>query len=311
MEAIAIRGVTKAYGAHVAVDDLTLSVPRGSIYGFIGPNGSGKSTTLRMITNIILPDRGQIEVLGHKETVAARDRVGYLPEERGLYKKMRVRPLLRYYGQLKGKPRGEVDREIDRWLARMDLAPWADKKVDALSKGMAQKVQFIAAVVSKPELLILDEPFSGLDPVNATVLREAVVDLRKAGTTIVFSTHDMRTAETMCDRIFMIYRGKKVLDGSLDDIQTAHGFQRVRIRCQGGAAALAGLPGVGRIDDHGAQQDVELAGDAQELLRALAARTSVSYFELARPSLHEIFVKIARPAPEHTSAALTQEAIGA
>jgi ABC-2 type transport system ATP-binding protein len=311
MDAIAIRGVTKSYGPHVAVDDLTLSVPRGSIYGFIGPNGSGKSTTLRMITNIILPDRGEIEVLGHKETVAARDRVGYLPEERGLYKKMRVRPLLRYYGQLKGKPRADVDGEIDRWLGRMDLADWADKKVDALSKGMAQKVQFIAAVVSKPELLILDEPFSGLDPVNATVLREAVVDLRKAGTTIVFSTHDMRTAETMCDRIFMIYRGKKVLDGSLDDIQAAHGFARVRIRCAGGAAALAGLPAVGRIDDHGAQQDVELAGDPQELLRALAARTSVSYFELARPSLHEIFVKIARPAPEHARAALTQEAIGA
>jgi ABC-2 type transport system ATP-binding protein len=300
MTAIAIRGVTKTFGTHVAVDDLTLDVPRHVIYGFIGPNGSGKSTTLRMITNILLPDRGEIEVLGHKETIAARDRVGYLPEERGLYKKMQVRRLLRYYGMLKGRARAEIEREIDRWLERMDLTKWADKKVDALSKGMAQKVQFIAAVVAKPELLILDEPFSGLDPVNAAALREAVVELRREGTTIVFSTHDMATAEKMCDRIFMIYRGRKVLDGTLDDIQTSYGHKRVRVRSAGGAAALSGLPGVGKIDDLGAQQEFELdGGDPQEILRGLTARTSVSYFELARPSLQDIFVKIARPAPEH------------
>jgi ABC-2 type transport system ATP-binding protein len=301
MNAIAIRGVTKTYGSHVAVDDLTLDVPKNVIYGFIGPNGSGKSTTLRMITNILLPDRGEIEVLGHKETQAARDRVAYLPEERGLYKKMQVRRLLRYYGMLKGKPRADIEREIDRWLAQLDLTKWADKKVDALSKGMAQKVQFIAAVVSRPELLILDEPFSGLDPVNASSLREAVVALKQQGTTIVFSTHDMATAEKMCDRIFMIYRGKKVLDGTLEDIQSQYGGKKVRVRSAGGAAALAGLPGVGPVDDLGAQQEFELGpgGDAQEVLRGLVARTSVSYFELARPSLQDIFVKIARPAPEH------------
>jgi ABC-2 type transport system ATP-binding protein len=305
MDAIAIRGVSKTFGAHPAVDDLTLTVPEGTVYGFIGPNGSGKSTTLRMIMNIILPDRGEITVLGARETRAARDRVSYLPEERGLYKKMQVRRLLRYYGALKDRPAREVDADISEWLARLELTAWADKKIDALSKGMAQKVQFIAAVVARPQLLILDEPFSGLDPVNAVSLREAVVSLRARGTTIVFSTHDMSVAEKMCDRIFMIYRGKKVLDGTLEQIQTQYGGTRVRVRCAGGATALTGLPGVDKIDDHGQLQELDCSGDPQALLRALAGKTSVSLFELARPSLHDIFVKIAQPAPEH----MTQPAV--
>jgi ABC-2 type transport system ATP-binding protein len=303
MDAIRIRGITKTFGTHTAVDDLTLTIPQGAIYGFIGPNGSGKSTTLRMIMNIILPDRGEIEVLGSKETRAARDRVAYLPEERGLYKKMPVRRMLRYYGQLKGKSRSEIDGAIDTWLERLGLSRWADKKIDQLSKGMAQKVQFIAAVVARPELVILDEPFSGLDPVNAVALREAVVSLRAEGTTIVFSTHDMAVAEKMCDRIFMIYRGKKVLDGTLDQIQAGHGRARVRIRCDGGAAMLGGLPGVGRIDDHGQLVEVDVDGDAQVLLKALVAKTRVTLFELARPSLHDIFVEIAKPSPEHLGGA--------
>jgi len=296
--AIAIHGVTKTFGTHTAVDDLTLTVPRGAIYGFIGPNGSGKTTTLRMIMNILLPDRGDIEVLGQHDTRAARDRVAYLPEERGLYKKMRVRRLLTYYGRLKGRGGAELDREITRWLERLDLAKWADKKVDALSKGMSQKVQFIAAVVAEPELLILDEPFSGLDPVNAVALREAILEQKSRGVTIVFSTHDMAMAERMCDRIFMIYRGKKVLDGTLDDIQHSHTGQRARVRSTGGAAVLAGLPGVGEVADHGQVQDVELTGDPQLFLRELMARTSVTQFELVRPSLHDIFVSIAKPEAE-------------
>jgi ABC-2 type transport system ATP-binding protein len=303
-DAIRIAGVTKRFGSFVAVDDLSLTVPKGAVYGFIGPNGSGKSTTLRMIMNIILPDAGSIEVLGSQDTRAARDRVAYLPEERGLYKKMQVRRLLRYYGQLKGRPRADIERDIDTWLDKLGLAAWGDKKVDALSKGMAQKIQFIAAVIARPELLILDEPFSGLDPVNAVALREAVVEQKQHGTTIVFSTHDMSVAEKMCDRIFMIYRGKKVLDGTLDEIQQSHGGTRVRVRCGGGAEAVRGLPGVARIDDHGQLVEVDLAGknaaaDVQALLKALVAKTSVTHFELARPSLHDIFVKIAQPAPEH------------
>jgi ABC-2 type transport system ATP-binding protein len=209
MSAIEIRGVSKTFGSHRAVNDLTLDVPEGSIYGFIGPNGSGKTTTIRMIMNIILPDRGDISVLGKRTSTAARDDVGYLPEERGLYKKMPVRRLLRYYGRLKGRSLAELDPVINHWLGQLQLASWADKRIDQLSKGMAQKVQFISSIVSKPRLLILDEPFSGLDPVNAESLRDAVFELRRQGTTIVFSTHDMGAAERMCDRIFMIFRGNR------------------------------------------------------------------------------------------------------
>ncbi|MGZ3438310.1 MAG: ABC transporter ATP-binding protein, partial [Polyangia bacterium] len=194
-DAIAIRGVTKYFGDYAAVDDLTLSVPRGSVYGFIGPTGSGKTTTLRMVMNILFPDAGEIVVLGEKTTQAARDRVSYLPEERGLYKKMSVRELLRYYGRLKSVPRARLDGAIDAWLERMQLADRAGLRIESLSKGQAQKVQFIASVVSEPELLILDEPFSGLDPVNAESLKDAVLSLRDRGATIVFSTHDMSTAE--------------------------------------------------------------------------------------------------------------------
>lgn len=298
--AITIEKVTKTFGKHVAVDDLSLAVPKGSVYGFIGPNGSGKSTTLRMIMNILLPDAGTIEVLGERDTRAARDRVSYLPEERGLYKKMTVRRLLRYYGQLKGKSLRTLDPLITKWLARLELSAWDDKKVEALSKGMSQKVQFIAAVITDPELVILDEPFSGLDPVNAVGMRDAIVELKHKGSTVVFSTHDMSTAEKMCDRIFMIYRGKKVLDGTLDEIQAAYGFDTVRVRTEGGREALDGLPGVAGVGDHGKLQEVRLASgaDPQALLVALAARTKVQHFEVARPSLGDIFVRIAKPGAE-------------
>jgi ABC-2 type transport system ATP-binding protein len=294
-DAITLADVTKAYDATVAVDGLTLAVPRGCIYGFIGPNGSGKTTTIRMIMNILMPDRGDIEVLGERSTRAARDRVSYLPEERGLYKRMTVRRLLHYYGRLKGAAPPALDRRIDDWLGRLGLAAWAGHRVEALSKGMAQKVQFIAAAVSEPELLILDEPFSGLDPVNADALRDAVLDLRRRGTTIVFSTHDMRVAETLCDRIFMIFKGKKVLDGTLDQIQASYGHDTVIVRTSGGRAALEGLDGVDAITDLGNAQEVRLAGPPQAFLLALAARTEVQRFEVVRPSLHDIFVRIARP----------------
>jgi len=291
--AIRLTDVTKRFDGTTAVDRLTLTVPAGSIYGFIGPNGSGKTTTLRMIMHILLPDEGQIEVLGSIATGAARDRVSYLPEERGLYKRMPVRRLLRYYGRLKGRTIAELDPVIDDWLARLGMQAWADRKVEALSKGMSQKVQFVAAVVSRPSLLILDEPFSGLDPVNAEALKDAVLEARRRGTTVVFSTHDMGTAEKMCDRIFMICRGRKVLDGTLEDIQAQYGLDTVRVRSAGGGAALAGLPGIDAVNDYGQLQEVRVAGDPQTFLHALAARTTVYHFEVARPSLHDIFVRIA------------------
>lgn len=298
MDAIALQDVTKAFGTHVAVDRLSLRVPEGSLYGFIGPNGSGKTTTLRMIMHILLPDSGDIEVLGNRDTRAAHDWVGYLPEERGLYKKMTVRRLLRYYGQLKGARQPDLDASIDEWIRRMDLVEWLDKKIDALSKGMAQKIQFISAVVSRPRLVILDEPFSGLDPVNAEVLKDAVLSLKKSGTTIVFSTHDMGVAERMCDRIFMIYKGKKVLDGTLGEIQAAYTEDTIVLRTADCMAALGGIPGVEDLRDYGHEQRLRFVGDPQELLRVLVDRTSVYHFEMARPSLHDIFVKIAAPEKE-------------
>ena len=303
MSAIEIRGVSKTFGHHLAVNDVSLEVPRGSIYGFIGPNGSGKTTTIRMIMNIILPDRGEISVLGQRGTGAARDDVSYLPEERGLYKQMQVRRLLRYYGRLKGRATRDLDPVIARWLDTLGLAQWADKRIDQLSKGMAQKVQFIAAVVSQPKLLILDEPFSGLDPVNAESLRDAVLDLRRQGTTIVFSTHDMGAAERLCDRIFMIFKGHKVLDGSLDAIQQQYGHDTVRVRLAGGPQGLTGLPGVEAVNDHGNFQDVRVTGDPQQLLRELVSRTAVLQFEITKPSLHDIFIRIARPTDDDLRAA--------
>src|SRR5258708_7670916 len=295
-DAIRLTDVTKRFNATAAVDRLTLAVPDGSIYGFIGPNGSGKTTTMRMIMHLLLHDQGTIEVLGSAQTVAARDRVSYLPEERGLYKKMGVRRLLRYYGRLKGRTLTELDPVIDEWLARLGMEGWGERKIDSLSKGMSQKVQFVAAVVSKPSLLILDEPFSGLDPVNAESLKDAVLEMRRRGTTVVFSTHDMATAEKMCDRIFMIFKGRKVLDGTLEEIQAQYGFDTVRVRTAAGVTALAGIPSVQSVNDYGQLQEVRLTGDPQRFLQQLASRTPVHHFEITRPSLHDIFVRIAKPA---------------
>jgi ABC-2 type transport system ATP-binding protein len=301
--AIHLADVSKRFNGVTAVDRLSLEVPQGSIYGFIGPNGSGKTTTLRMIMRILLPDTGQIHVLGSAETGAARDRVSYLPEERGLYKKMTVRRLLRYYGRLKGRSVSDLDPVIDDWMTRLAMQGWGDRKIEALSKGMSQKVQFVGAVVSRPDLLILDEPFSGLDPVNAESLKDAVLEMRRRGATVVFSTHDMATAERMCDRIFMIFRGRKVLDGTLEDIQAQYSFDTVRVRTAGGAAALAGVPGVQSVNDYGQLQEVRLSGDPQRFLQDVTARTTVYQFEITRPSLHDIFVRIARPTEETVAAA--------
>ena len=293
--AISLTGVTKQFNGTRAVDDLSLSVPAGSIYGFIGPNGSGKTTTLRMIMHILLPDRGEIEVLGSRDTAAARDRVGYLPEERGLYKKMTIRRLLRYYGRLKGASTADIDASSEYWMRRVELPGLLDRQIETLSKGMSQKIQFVAAVIANPSLLILDEPFSGLDPVNAHVLKDAVLEMRQRGATVVFSTHDMATAERMCDRIFMIFRGRKVLDGTLESIQNEYGADTVRIRTSQGAAALVDMPDVDTVNDFGQLQEVRLNGDPQAFLSRLAARTSVYHFEVTRPSLQDIFVRIAKP----------------
>ncbi|HEY7155189.1 MAG TPA: ATP-binding cassette domain-containing protein [Gemmataceae bacterium] len=301
MAAVTIEEVTKTFRQHVAVDNLSLQVPRGSIYGFIGPNGSGKTTTLRMIVRILHPDRGVIRVLDEspQENASILDRVAYLPEERGLYKQMKVRDVLRFYAELKGFRRSRP--AIDAWLERMDLAAWGDKKVEALSKGMAQKVQFIATVLAQPELILLDEPFTGLDPVNTEIFRKEILALRREGATIIFSTHDMGVAEKLCDFIFMIHKGRKVLDGSLESIQDAYGSDTLRVHLDG-PANLDDLPGVVKVTDLGRWQELRLGpkADSQEVLACLMRRGPVRHFEMARPTLHDIFVRIAQPNDDTT-----------
>jgi ABC-2 type transport system ATP-binding protein len=303
MHAVEIENVSKSFGPVRAVADLSLAVPKGSIYGFIGPNGSGKTTTLRMILDIFRPDIGTIRVLGAPLAGPQTDRVGYLPEERGLYRRMKVRDLIQFYGGLKSGR--NLRAETDHWLERFGLIDCANRKIEALSKGMSQKVQFIAAVVFGPELLILDEPFSGLDPVNAEVIRTAVLDLRHAGATVILSTHDMRVAETLCDFICMIFQGRKVLDGTLAAIQDRHGCDTVRIRTEDGVRVLDDLEAVGveSVKDLGQIQELHLrrGTDPQAVLATLVARTRIRLFEIARPSLHDIFVRIARPEPAAAS----------
>jgi ABC-2 type transport system ATP-binding protein len=295
--AVVLGAVNKSFGARRAVVDLSFRVPPGAVYGIIGPNGSGKSTTLRMITRIYHPDAGQIQVLGQDATSgeAASDRIGYLPEERGLYRKMPVGELLRFFAALKGVPERRARLESRRWLERLGIGETEKRRVETLSKGMAQKVQFIAALLHEPELLILDEPFSGLDPVNMEAIREAILDLRRLGTTILFSTHDMEVAERMCDFILMIHRGRKVLDGTLDSIRQRYATDTVKIRISGGAVAFEDLPGVARVNDFGRLQELRLEPgcDPQSILRGLVGRVAVEHFEVGRPHLHDIFVRIA------------------
>jgi ABC-2 type transport system ATP-binding protein len=295
MNTVEIQNVTKTFGKHTAVDNLSLTVPQGSVYGFIGPNGSGKTTTLRMIMNILYPDSGLIQVFGERLRKTCTDRIGYMPEERGLYRKMKVRELLRFYGELKSGR--NVNGEVDLWLRKLDLTDWGNKKLETLSKGMSQKVQFIATVVSQPELIILDEPFTGLDPVNAEVIKDAVLELQAQGTTVIFSTHDMNVAERMCDFIFMIFKGRKVLDGTLISIQDGYGSDTIRIQTEDGAVALQNLNGVEKISDFGQLQELRMAPDCdpQDVLAAIMSQTHVRSFDIVRPSLHDIFLRIAGP----------------
>ena len=295
MNTIEIDNVTKIFNKHKAVDDLSLSVPKGSIYGFIGPNGSGKTTTIRMIMNILYPDNGIIKLNGSEHIGCTLDNIGYLPEERGLYKKMKVKEILRFHGELKNAK--NINSEIGFWLKRFELTDWANKKVETLSKGMSQKVQFIATIIDKPEIIILDEPFSGLDPVNTEVIKSAVLELQAAGSTIIFSTHDMAMAEKMCDFIFMIHKGRKVLDGTLSAIQDKYGTDTIRIQTENGKGVYKDIAGIEKINDYGQMQEIRIGPetDNQEILKQVLSRTRVSRFEITKPSLHDIFIRIASP----------------
>lgn len=293
--AIELSSVSKRFGKQIAVDDLNLQVPSGAIYGFIGPNGSGKTTTLRMILRIIQPDSGEVRVLGKSEGKTADDELGYLPEERGMYKRMKVRQLLIYFARLKGMR--NCKSEVDRWLEKLGAAEWSNKKIEMLSKGMAQKIQFISAIVARPRLVILDEPFSGLDPVNMEVLRDAVFELRNNGTTIIFSTHDMDMAQQMCDTIFMIFRGKKVLDGTLDEIQSSFPANRVKVTLSDPESEFPGIPEIRDLTRNRNDFEFEMIHPdrKQAILQRIASQVAIDHFEVIRPTLHEIFIRIAKP----------------
>src|SRR5438045_50658 len=274
-----IENVTKRYAEHVAVSNLTLRVPKGSVYGLLGPNGAGKTTTIRMILNISAPDQGAIRILGFPfNDPGITDRIGYLPEERGLYRKMQVRRVLRFLAELKGVKRDVADARISEWLERLDLKTaekdWGLSKIDELSRGMQQKVQFIGTLLHDPDLVILDEPFSGLDPINAQALKDTIIDLKRQGKTVIFSTHLMDNAERICDSVCIIARGEKVLDGTITSVKEVHGTRTVALALGGDGMRLvdpmmADRTLVLRADDSNRYYEIELTpgADPQELLR--------------------------------------------
>jgi ABC-2 type transport system ATP-binding protein len=291
---ISLNRVRKSFGDFTAVKDLSLVVRAGRIFGLLGPNGAGKTTTIRMIVNITAPDSGTVELFGQHITPQLQDRIGYLPEERGLYKKMKIGDQLRFFAELKNLNTKDVGKRIDNWLAKLKLSDWKNKKAMELSKGMQQKVQFITAVLHEPDLLILDEPFSGLDPVNVELLKEVVLDLKHAGKTIIFSTHQMEVAEKICDDICLINRSEKILDGSLRQIKQSFGRHAVALRIEGTNGVLNDSTLVTSVETHSDELEVLLAPGAtpQIFLRKLVdSGASISKFEMIEPSLHDIFIQ--------------------
>ncbi len=285
--------VTKRFDEFVAVDELSLAVYPGKIFGLLGPNGAGKTTTIRMIVNIIAPDSGHVELFGQLMNSGLQNRIGYLPEERGLYKKMKVGEQLRFLGELKGMSAASADRAIDYWLDRLGLAKWRESKTDELSKGMQQKIQFISTVMHEPDLLILDELFSGLDPVNSEMMKEVLLDLKAAGRTIIFSTHVMEQAEKLCDDICLINRARKILEGSVREVKKSFGRNAVALRAEGIDGALDDPKMVASVKPYSDHVEVLLVdgADSQDLLKRLLAQNArISRFEQIEPSLHDIFI---------------------
>ena len=293
-DALVLAGVTKRYGKFTAVDDFSLSLPAGQVLGFLGPNGAGKTTTIRMIMSIIYPDAGQISVLGHPKAAVVKDRIGYLPEERGLYRKMTVQETLDYFGRLKGLGGRDLRQRIDESLERIGLASWRRKRVEALSKGMSQKLQFVSAILHRPELVILDEPFTGLDPLNVDLLERLLAELRKAGTTVVFSTHQMNQAERLCDRIVLINRGRKIIEGTVNEVRAGFATRIVVLEGEGDLGAVAGAAGVVSAQVTTGHARLELADDADPnaVLQSAMETVRILRFEIQRPDLQEIFVKL-------------------
>ena len=305
--AIALQGVTKSFGDKIAVHDLDLEIPEGALYGIIGPNGAGKTTTIRMIMSILFADRGTVRVLGHESALDAKDRIGYLPEERGVYKKMKVAAFLEYMARLKGAEGHGLRARVSRWLERVGLAGVEHKKCEELSKGMQQKLQFVATVLHEPDLLILDEPFSGLDPVNMRLLRDLVREQHERGATILFSTHVMVQAEQLCDHIVMIHDGAKVLDSTLAAIRNAHAARSLwfePLDPQADMSPIRSLPEVRAVRREGSAHEVTLVDGAEPaaVMQRMVTALPAVRVELHRPSLEDVFVSIVAG-----SAAATEE----
>ena len=290
--ALRLHEVTKRFGAHTAVDRLSLDVPKGCIFGFLGQNGAGKTTTIRMVMSIFKPDSGSIEVLGKPDAALVKDRLGYLPEEKGLYKKMRTAEIVAYFGKLKGMDPKEADQKARELLTTYGLGDWLDKKCEAMSKGMGQKVQLLGTLIHNPELVILDEPFSGLDPVNRDVMRDTILRMKREGRTVIFSTHVMEQAEQLCDRVMMIHKSKLQFSGTLAEIKQGRDFG-ILLDYDGDGSVLRDTPGAMRVNDHGKQAEIYLqpGRDPQEALRWLVDKVRIRKFEHRAPTLHEIFVR--------------------
>ncbi len=294
-----LKNIRKEYDEKVAVDSLSLEIPQGNIYGIIGPNGAGKTTTIRMVMNITIPDSGEILFEGKQVDQSFRDRVGYLPEERGLYKKMTLMEVVSYMAALKDFPKSQVKEKLDYWLKRVDLLDYKDKKVEELSKGMQQKLQFVTTIIHEPDIIILDEIFSGLDPINIELIKDIIMDLKQQGKTILFSTHVMEQAEKICDNLCMIAGGKKVLDGTLNDVKAQFGNNSIQISIEGDGKFIQSLPGVKSFRENNNYIEIKFdtTSDTNQILSSVAEKVLIKRFEIMEPSLYEIFIETANADP--------------
>ncbi len=293
MNALEIEKISKRFGDFYAVKHLSFNIPEGTIYSLLGPNGAGKTTTIRMVMNIIIPDEGSIRILNQKMDEDMKKRIGYLPEDRGLYPKMKVGELLLFLAELKALQGQDARRRIDNWLERFDLADWKFKKVEELSRGMQQKIQFIATVIHEPDLIILDEPFGGLDPVNTKLLKDIMLEMKQKGRTIIFSTHRMEQVEMISDKICLINKAERVLEGDLNRIKQQYGKNTIVLDYVGEVSFIKDLPEVEKIDDYGKFMEIKMKeqSDPQDLLNKLVNKIRINKFEVREPTLNAIFIE--------------------
>jgi ABC-2 type transport system ATP-binding protein len=288
-----LEQLVKDFNGKRAVDNISFQLKQGEIMGLLGPNGAGKTTTLRMVLNIIAPDSGSIKILGEGFSEQIKERIGFLPEERGLYRKLKVSETLEFFGQLKGMKTPDIKQKGKELLEKFDLAHYYDKKVEELSKGMAQKLQFITTIIHSPELLILDEPFSGLDPVNIELVKDVILEKKREGITIIFSTHLMDYAEKIVDGVVMINNGRKVIDGALSAVKAEYGTKFIKVKYDGDAGFVASLDYVKSVRDYGKEMEIEPRDISckDQLLKELVDKVSVNAFQVTEPSLNNIFIR--------------------